>query len=159
MANRVWLTNVLLIAGAALLIAAIFLPVVCFFAMAGGTFVGGCTSFWGISPLLSSVMIFVVTTAASTAMWHPNDELSSALLTTGLFLAVVSAAGIALLLIEILLIHPYPLAAVIAASGVFVAAAFVAKKPGQSMRFRFHLRTLLLCVTMAGLFLGALATV
>jgi hypothetical protein len=149
----------LLIAGAALLIAAVFLPVVCFFAMAGGTFVGGCISLWGISPFLSSLMIFVVTTAASTASWRQNDELSSALLTTGLFLAVVSAAGITLLLIEILLIHPYALAAVIAAAGVFVVAAFVAKEPGQSIRFRFHLRTLLLCVTMAGLFLGALATV
>ncbi len=159
MAIRVWLTNFLLVAGAALLIAAIFLPVVCFFVMAGGTFVGGCISIWGISPLFSSLMIFVVTTATSTAMWRQNDELSSGLLTTGLLLAVVSAAGIALLMIEILPIHPYALAAVIAAAGVFVVAAFVAKPPGQSLRFRFHLRTLLLLVTMAGLFLGAFATV
>ncbi len=155
MAIRVWFTNLLLAVGAALLIAAIFLPVVCFFAMIGGAFVGGCTSLWEISPLLSSLMVFLINIAAGTAMWRQNGELSSALLTTGLFLAVAFAAGVAVLLFEILLIHPFALAAVIAAAGVFVVAAFVAKRPGQSMRFRFHLRTLLLCVTMAGLALGA----
>ncbi len=159
MANRVRVTNLLLTVGAVLLIAAIFLPVVCFFAMAGGTFVGGCASLWEISPLLSSLIIFLITIATGTTMWRQNSELPSALLTIGLFLVVPCAAGIAVLLFEILFIHPFALVAVTAAAGVFVVAAFVAKHPGQPMRFRFHLHTLLLCVTMAGLFLGALVTV
>ncbi len=83
MGIRVWFTNLLLTAGAALLIAAIFLPGVCFFVITGGAIQGGCTSVWGISPFFSSLIIFFITTAAGTAMWRQNDELSSALLTTG----------------------------------------------------------------------------
>lgn len=159
MTTRVRVTNLLLAAGAALLVAAVFLPVVCFFVIAGGAIVGGCTSLWGISPFLSSLIIFLITTAAGTAMWRQHDELPGALLTAGLFLAIVSAAGIACLLLEILLIHPSALAAVIAAAALFVIAALVAKHPGKSIRFRFHLRTLLLCVTVAAVVLSVLRSV
>ena len=117
------------------------------------------SSVWGISPFFSSLIIFFITTAAGTAMWRQNDELSSALLTAGLFLSVASAAGIAVLLFEIRLIHPYALAAVVAAAALFVIAAFVAKHADKSIRLRFHLHTLLLCVTMAGVVLGVLRMV
>ena len=42
MTTRVRMTNLLLTTGAALLIAAIFLPGVCFFVIAGGAIQGGC---------------------------------------------------------------------------------------------------------------------
>jgi hypothetical protein len=150
------MTNLFLAAGAALLISAAFLPVVCVFFVSGMYVVGGCASLWGISPVLGSLIVVCVASAAGSAMWRQHDELSGALLTAGLFLALTGATGAAVLWFEVLIIHPYFLVAIVAAAGAFVVAAFLAKRPGQSIRCRFHLRTLLLCVTMAGLFMGAL---
>ena len=157
--KRVLITNILVTVAAAILVAAVFLPIICVFAMVGGAFMGGCASLWKISPVLGSMVIVIVATSTGTALWRPRGELPSALLTAALCLAVLCAVGIAVLLIGILFIHFYVLLAVAAASTMFVAAAFVAKEPGQSIRFRFHLRTLLLCVTLAGLILGALRAV
>jgi hypothetical protein len=143
-------------AGAALLIAAIFLPCIFFLVVVVGFVAGGWTNLWAISPLLSSLIILLIAAAVVTAIRQQSNELPSALLTTGIFLAIACAIGISVLLLGILPIHPYALAAVLVAAVMFVVAAFTAKRPGQAMRFRFHLRTLLLCVTVAAMALAAL---
>ena len=119
----------------------------------------GVRAFWAISPLLSSLIILLVTFAVVTAIRRQNDELPSSLLTTGAFLAIACVIGLVVLLLQIAFIHPYALAAVGLAAFNFVVAAFLAKRPGQSMRFRFHLRTLLLCVTMTAMVLAVLRNV
>jgi hypothetical protein len=145
-----------LVVGAALLIVTVFLPVVCVFIPVGFQIVGGCASLWEFSPLYSSAIILLIVGAAGSAIWRQDDELSGVLLTTGLFLALVSATGVVLLWTATALAHPYSLGAIAAAAGAFVVAAFLAKRPGQPVGIRCHLRAALLYVTIIGLVLGTL---
>jgi hypothetical protein len=148
--------RLLILAGAVCLVAAVFLPVVCVFIPVGMSFAGGCASLWQISPVLGALMLMLIAGLTARAVWRPDTDLPSALLTMGLCLAMTDTLLVALLMIAKMIIHPYWLLAVIAAAAFILSAAFVAKRSGGSMRFHFHLGSLLLYISVAALALGIL---